>query len=58
MRPWLEAGYLSPDLPICNGDPRRGSPFRKLCDWFPNAMIAFLPPEQATQGETKNNNKQ
>ena len=46
MRAWLEAGYLSADLPICNTDPRRG-PFRKLSEFFPNAVSAFLPPEQS-----------
>ena len=45
MRAWLEAGYLSADLPICNGSPR--NQFRKLSDWFPNAIVAFLPPDQA-----------
>jgi len=51
MRAWLEAGYLAADLPICNGSPR--NQFRKLSDWFPNAIVAFLPPDQAkamTQG--------
>jgi hypothetical protein len=45
MRAWLEAGYLAADLPICNGSPR--NQFRKLSDWFPNAIVAFLPPDQA-----------
>jgi len=47
MRAWLEAGYLSADLPICNGSPR--NQFRKLSDWFPNTIVAFLPPDQAKQ---------
>ena len=53
MRAWLEAGYLSPDLPICNGDPRRNQ-FRKLCEFFPNAIVAFLPPEQAKMMANQN----
>ena len=47
MRAWLEAGYLAPDLPICNGSPR--NQFRMLKDWFPNTIVAFLPPEQTKQ---------
>lgn len=45
MRTWLEAGYLSADLLIGNGSPK--NQFRKLADWFPNAIVAFLPPNQA-----------
>ena len=48
LRAWLEAGYLAPELPICNGDPRRNQ-FRKLVEFFPNAITAFLPQDQARQ---------
>lgn len=44
MRAWLEAGYLAADLPICNGNPK--GQFRKLSDWFPNAIHAFTPPAE------------
>jgi len=41
MRAWYEAGYLSADLPLAKGDPRKNE-FKPLATFFPNGNSAFM----------------